>query len=104
MTVYNPLPGVTYGTATIDFGASPGLNEATVTVTGQSGILSTSNCFAFIMADDTSTEHSALDHRYFQVFANLTCGTPTLDSGFTIHATSSEKLTGTWTVRFGWSN
>lgn len=104
MSIFNPVPGATYGTATLDFGASPGLNETSVTVTGQSMITATSNVFAFIMADDTSSSHTANDHRYLGIFVNLTCGTPTPGSGFVIYAKSFEKLTGTWTVRFGWSN
>ena len=90
------------GTATIDFGAFPGSNEASVAVTGQSGILVTSKADAFVMADDTSTDHTAADHRYFEVFANLSCGTPSAGTGFTIYARSAEKLSGQWTVRWVW--
>ena len=45
------------GTATIDFGAVPGSNEASVAVTGQTSILATSKADAFIMADDTTSDH-----------------------------------------------
>jgi hypothetical protein len=90
------------GTATINFGAYPGSNEASVAVTGQTSILATSKVEAFVMGDDTSTDHTAADHRYFALFAALSCGTPTASTGFTIHARSAEKLTGQWTVRWVW--
>jgi hypothetical protein len=90
------------GTATIDFGAYPGGNEASVAVTGQTAILATSKADAFVMADDTSLDHTADDHRYFETFAALSCGTPTAGVGFTIHARSHQKLTGRWTLRWVW--
>ena len=92
------------GTATIDFGAHPGSNEASVAVTGITGISATSKADAFVMADDTSASHTASDHRYFESFASLSCGTPTAGTGFTIYARSIEKLTGTWTLRYVWAD
>lgn len=90
------------GTATLDFGTYPGSNEASVAVTGQSSILATSKADAFVMADDTSIHHTAEDHRYFESFATLSCGTPTPATGFTIYARSHHKLTGQWIVRWVW--
>ena len=92
------------GTATIDFGAAPGSNEASVAVTGQTAIGATSKAEAFVMADDTSASHTANDHRYLGQFATLTCGTPSAGTGFTIYARSTQKLTGTWTLRWVWSD
>ena len=93
------------GTATIDFGASAvGVNEASVAVTGQGSISATSKAEAFVMADDTTADHSANDHRYFGRFATLTCGTPTSGTGFTIYATSEHRLSGTWSVRWVWAD
>ena len=92
------------GTATINFGAHPGSNEASVAVTGLTGISATSKADAFVMADDTSASHTASDHRYFESFASLSCGTPTAGTGFTIYARSIEKLTGTWTIRYVWAD
>lgn len=90
------------GTATLDFGT--GSNEAAVTVTGQTGILDTAKADAFVMGDDTSSNHTANDHRYFAAFAGLTCGTPTAGVGFTIYARSQHKLSGTFTVRWVWAD
>lgn len=92
------------GTATIDFGFAPGSNEASVSVTGQGTIQATSKADAFVMADDTSSSHTASDHRYFETFASLSCGTPSAGVGFTIYARSHQKLTGTWTVRWVWTD
>jgi len=92
------------GTATIDFGAFPGSNEASVAVTGQAAISGTSKCEAWIMADDTTVDHTAADHRYLAVFVGLTCGTPTAATGFTIYARSTEKLQGTFALRWVWAD
>jgi len=92
------------GTATIDFGASPGSNEASIAVTGQSSILATSKVEAYIMADDTTADKTASDHQYAACFINLTCGTPTASTGFTIYGRSTEKMQGTFALRWVWAD
>lgn len=92
------------GTATLDFGAFPGSNEASVAVTGQATITSVTNVEAWVMGDDTSADHTANDHRYFALLVGLTCGTPTNGVGFTLYGRCSEKLQGEWTVRWVWAN
>ena len=92
------------GIATIDFGTHPGSNEASVAVTGETAITATSKVEAWIMADDTTADHTASDHKYFAVFVSLTCGTPTAGGGFTIYGRSLEKLTGTFKVRWVWAD
>lgn len=92
------------GTATIDFGAAPGSNEAQVAVIGQTDIGVGSSAEAWFMADDTSADHTASDHRYAPMFIALTCGTPTAATGFTIYARSHEKMTGQWSVRWVWAD
>jgi hypothetical protein len=90
------------GVATIDFGAVPGTNEASIAVTGQASILGTSKVEAYVMADDSTSDHTAADHRYIGLFMNLTCGTPTVATGFTIYGRSTELLTGTYALRWVW--
>jgi hypothetical protein len=90
------------GTAIIDFGI--GSNEASVEIAGLTTISATSKAEAFVMADDSTVDHTSADHRYFGVFAGLTCGTPTTSTGFTIYARSTQKLTGTWAVRYVWAD
>ncbi len=92
------------GTATLDFGAAPGANEASVAVTGQATISATSKAEAYIMGDDTSSNHTAGDHKYVGLWLNLTCGTPTAATGFTIYGRSTEKLSGAFTVRWVWAD
>lgn len=92
------------GTATLDFGAFPGANEASIAVTGQGAISATSKAEAYVMGDDTSGTHTASDHRYFAADVGLTCGTPTAATGFTIYATCRQKLQGTYQVRWVWAD
>ena len=92
------------GTATINFGAFPGSNEASIAVTGQTSISATSKVEAWVMADNTTSDHTAADHRYFPLFAVLTCGTPTTGTGFTIYARSTEQLQGTFALNWVWSD
>lgn len=91
------------GTAIIDFGSFPGSNETSVVVTGISGISTTSNVQVFVMPDDTTTDHTASDHRYMKLFAQFAPGTLVAGTGFTIFGTSSEKLQGTFALRFQWN-
>lgn len=92
------------GTAEIDFGAFPGSNEASVAVTGQADIEATSKAEAFVMGDDTTTDHTAQDHRYVELWMSLTCGTPVAATGFTIYGRSTEKLQGKFAVRWVWAD
>lgn len=92
------------GSAVLDFGAFPGANEASVAVTGQASIQTTSKAEAFIMGDDTSSSHTANDHRYAAALMGLSCGTPSAGTGFPIYARCAEKLQGTFTLRFIWAD
>jgi hypothetical protein len=91
------------GTATINFGTT-GLNETSIAVTGQATISATSKVEAFIMADNISANRTASDHRYFNIMAGLTCGTPTAGTGFTIYGTSLQKLTGQYLINWVWAD
>ena len=92
------------GTATLNFGSHPGSNEASIAVTGQSTISAISKVEAYIMGDDTTSDHTASDHRYLSVFVGLTCGTPTASTGFTVYGYSQQKLSGTFKVRWVWAD
>ena len=92
------------GTVTLDFGAFPGSNEASVAVTGQTSIGAASKVEAFIMGDDTTSNRTASDHKYFGAFANLSCGTPTAGTGFTVYGRSVHKMQGQWSVRWVWAD
>jgi hypothetical protein len=89
------------GTAEIDFGAFPGSNEASVTVAA-AGVTAVTHVEAWVMGSDSTTDHTAADHRYFPLFAALTTA-PGVDT-FTIHARSTHKLQGKWLTHFVWAN
>ncbi len=89
------------GTAEIDFGAFPGSNEASVTVAA-AGVTAVTHVEAWVMGSDSTTDHTAADHRYFPLFAALTTE-PGVDA-FTIHARSAHKLQGKWLTHFVWAN
>ena len=92
------------GTATIDFGSSPGSSEASIAVTGQASILATSKVEAFIMGDDATASHTAADHRYAAALIGLSCGTPTVGTGFTIYGRCLDKMEGDIAVRWVWAD
>lgn len=92
------------GTATIVFGSSPGANEASIAVTGQSAIATGAKCEAYVMGDDSTSDHTANDHKYFAMLCTLICGNSTAGTGFTIYARSQHKLTGTFQIRWVWLN
>ena len=91
------------GTAIIDFGAHPGSNEASVTVTGQSAITAGSKAESWVMGDDSTSYHTASDHKYLPQLASFVCGTPSAGTGFTIYGRSIHKLTGTFSLKWVWS-
>jgi hypothetical protein len=91
------------GSGTIDFGAHPGSNEASLVVTGQATISVTSSVEAFLMAE-VSGSHTAADASYATTLIGLACTVPIAATGFTINARSLQKMTGTFLVRWIWSD
>jgi hypothetical protein len=55
------------------------------------------------MAESTS-DHTTSDATYAAALIGLSCGVPTAGVGFPIYARSTEKLTGTFKVRWVWSD
>jgi hypothetical protein len=90
-----------YGTATIDFGAFPGSNEASVAF-ADPDIGATAKVDAFVMAGDTTADHTAADHRYAGQLFSLSAA-PSAGVGGTIYARSIHKLQGTFAVRWRWA-
>lgn len=90
------------GTTTINFGSFPGASEASVAVTGQTGILTSSLLGAWLIPVATS-DHSVDEHRVenIRVFASdIVAGT-----GFTIYAECllGQLLYGQYSVAWAWS-
>lgn len=94
----------TQGTATLDFGAFPGSNEATVVVTGQAAIGATPIILLFVSGDDTTVDHDENDHNYFASVVGLTPSDVVAGDRFTINAVCDDALMGTFDVRWAWSN
>lgn len=90
------------GTIEIDFGGFPGSNEASVNVTGLTGIVSTQSAEAWIMAEPSS-EHTVSDQQYASSLIGITCGIPTNNTGFTIYARSTEQMQGKFKLRYVWA-
>lgn len=87
------------GSAVLDFGATPGTNCVTTTVTGQAGILAGSQVEAFIMSEATAG-HNAYEHTVAPI--KLTCGNIVPGTGFDIYAVTDWRLDGTFNVRWVW--
>jgi hypothetical protein len=102
MTLLSDLiQAITTGSATIDFGATPG-PEASIAVTGQTLIKATSRPQAWIVGAITATNTDA-DHLMAGALLRLTCDVPTAGVGFTIYADSLGGLaTGTFAVQWSW--
>lgn len=77
------------GVTTIDFGAFPGGSDATVTVTGQTGIVAGSVLQAWIVAQPTA-DHTADEHRVETI--SVTCGNIVANTSFDIYAQNTSQL------------
>ena len=89
------------GTSTINFGAFPGAQEASVGFT-DAAIVATSKVEAYVMADGVTAGHTANDHRYLPLFIALTAVGGA--GGGTIHARAPNKLVGEYQLRYVWAD
>lgn len=89
------------GSAIIDFGAFPGANEASIDF-ADATIAADSKVEAYIMADDTTIDHTASDHRYSGLWMALTAA-PIAGVGGTLYARSEQKMQGKWALRYVWA-
>lgn len=95
----------TPGTATIDFGAAPGTNIASVTVTGQPNIKATgSSIRAWIQGNDSTADHNAAEHALFSRYVGVSATAVSAGVGFVITAVSEFRLSGTMAIRWSWTN
>jgi hypothetical protein len=92
------------GTGTLDFGADPGTDEAAVTITGQTGLISTSHINAWFEHGDSTADNTALAHEEAQEICPLACKW-TVDGSFEVRTTPLSALgTGTFLFHYAWSN
>lgn len=90
------------GAVEIDFGAFPGSNEAQTSFVDAT-IGAASKVEAYIMADDTTTDHTAADHRYIPLWLALTA-VPSAGVGGTIYGRSDQQLQGKFALRYVWAD
>jgi hypothetical protein len=109
------------GTTSVDFGAFPGKSDASVAVTGQTGIVAGSLVEAWIRpvatADHTADEHLVENIKIvagnivagtgFTIYAFNTTphfpGSDEVDGNFTVTPTNSAaRLWGLWSVNWAW--
>ncbi len=100
------------GTVTLDFGAFPGKGDASVAVTGQSGIASGSLVEAWLLPAATA-DHSEDEHRVESMTVKtgqIIAGTGFTVSGFenfgqeahNAETTTGHLIYGAWNVAWAW--
>lgn len=95
--------GATGGTATIDFGAAPGTNIATVVVTGQASIGAASRIKVWFQGGSTA-DFNEYEHLFILPGSvSLVAGTIVNGVGFTIYATTQLRIRGNVVCRWEWS-
>jgi hypothetical protein len=94
------------GTASISMGAFPGSNEASIAITGQTGILTSSRAEAWLdPTQAATTDHSQDEHRVAATYLEVTCETIVGGTGFTIYIKTRGPLPfsyGLWNVAWVW--
>lgn len=91
------------GTATLDFGATPA-EEATLTVSGQAGLVATSHIEAWFQHGDSTADNSVDEHEEAAAVCPLACKW-TVDGSFEIKAMPISALAiGTFKLHYAWSN
>lgn len=89
------------GTATLDFGVFPGTTDASVAVTGQTAIGTSSALEAYISPAAT-VEHSADEHWVEEI--RVMAGNIVAGTGFTIYGRTGDNtlLYGRWNIGWVW--
>lgn len=91
------------GTGVIDFTATPS-DEATVTVTGQAGLVSTTHIEAWFQHGDSTADNGVDEHAEAAQHMSLACKW-TVDGSFQVIAQPMLALAiGTFKFHFAWSN
>jgi hypothetical protein len=95
--------GLTGGTATINFGAAPGTNIATLVVIGQTAITSTARIKVWFQGGSTA-DFNEYEHLYILPGSvELSAATIVNGVGFTIYAKTQLRIRGNIVCRWEWS-
>lgn len=90
------------GTATVDFGAFPGSSQATVVVTGQASIQTSSLVEAWIRPQSATAQHSVDEHVVEHL--KIVAGSIVDGVGFTIYAEClNSRVHGQFNVAWVWN-
>jgi hypothetical protein len=89
------------GSIDIDFGASPGLNQTSVVVTGQTNLLAGSDITVSVYAIATA-DNTIDDIKFLASLIGLSAGTIVAGDRFTIYATSTQKIEGLITLNYAY--
>ena len=87
------------GSATLDFGSTP-TDQATILVTGLSGLSTGTFKEAFVQSDDSTSDNTAMDHRALGYFGRFSCeyvSSTTMNINCDLLAGFA---TGTFTIRY----
>ena len=90
------------GTAILDFGSTPGTNQVSVAVTGQTGIGGSSYAEALLSPVATAT-HNLEEIKLMTIKLGVLAHTISNGVGFTITGTTELRLTGTINVNWVWA-
>ena len=91
------------GTGIIDFGATPA-EEATVVITGQTGLISTTHIEAWFEHGDSTADNGTAEHEEARATCPLACKW-TVDGSFEVKAMPiAMSGLGTFKFHFVWSN
>lgn len=90
------------GTAIVDFGAYPGVTQATIAVTGQGAIVTTNSVEAWIRPQDATAAHTVDEHILERL--NVVAGNIVAATGFTIYVECLNGRTyGTYNINWVWN-
>lgn len=91
------------GTTTLAFGAAPGTNVVTSTVTGQTGLLATDAIDVWIQGNDSTASHNAYEHKIAGEVLRLSVQNVVAGIGFDVIGLSEHRLAGDFKVRWAWA-
>jgi hypothetical protein len=89
------------GTASLNFGAAPGGNYASVNVTGQTGI-STSSSIKVWVSESTTADHNGFEHLMLNMASGISFGNVINNVGFTIYVLTELRLSGAFLINWEW--
>ena len=91
------------GTLTFNFGAAPGTNIVTTSVS-DTGITATSKVEIYLMGTDSTATHNSYEHSILPLDLALSCIARNAGVGFTAQAATTLRLTGTISARYVWAD